>query len=426
MTNLPTLYARTITFLVLLVTIESVNSWSNFKIGSTLFWWICNFILIFCFVRAKKYFHIGSNYHILMKIYFYWIVICIARGIFKAENYWEYKALITHSFVLLIPSVVFITSSKRLLYQIISSWLKYVLPLFLIFFLFLDSEAYGRYFIPINFIALFYPALTKKWKIIVLFISFFIVVSDTAARSNVIKTIIPFLFVAIYYIRPLQNENFFKIIHLFLFLLPISFAFTGLTNSFNVLKINEYFTSTYIGTGTVKGEGKEQSITADTRTFLYEETILSAIKNNYILFGHTPARGYYSEYFGGHQQNDLKTGKRERFSCEVAILNIFTWMGLVGVFFYTLIFYRASRLAIINSNNIYIKIVGLYIGFRFTYAFIEDYSKFDLTNIFLWILIGMCLSEKFRKMNNFEITKWIRELIKFKLLKKRVINNQIK
>ena len=416
MINLPKFFAITITFLVLLVTIESVNQWSNFKIGNTLFWWICNFILTFCFIRSKKYFHTSSNYHIWIKIYFCWVVICILRGLFTAENYWELKALISYSFVLLLPSVVFITSSKKILSQIISSWFKYVLPLFLIFFLFLDSEAYGRYLVPVNFMVLFYPALSNRLKFTVLVVSFFIVVSDFTARSNVIKTIIPFLYVVIYYFKPFQNIKFLKLVHILMFISPIALVAMGLTNTFNVLKIDEYVTGTYTGTGTVNGEGKELSLTADTRTFLYSETILSAIKNNYVLFGRTPARGYDSEHFGDHQEFELKTGKRERFASEVSIMNIFTWMGLVGVFLYMLVFYKASRAAIINSNNIYIKIVGLYIGFRFLYAFIEDFSRFDLSNIFLWILIGMCFSQQFRKMTNREFKNWFKNIFKRNLL----------
>lgn len=408
MINLPKFFTITITFLVLLVTFQSVNQWSNFKIGSTLFWWICNFILIFCFIKSKKYFHTNSNYHIWIKIYFCWVVICILRGLFTAENYWELKSLITYSFVLLLPSAVFITSSKKILAQIVSSWFKYVLPLFLICLLFLDSEAYGRYLVPINFMVLFYPSLNKRLKFTVLVISFFIVFSDFTARSNVIKSIIPFISLIIFYIKPFQKIKFLKTLHILLFVSPLTLVVMGLTNTFNVIKMDEYISGSHTGTGTARGQGVEQSLTADTRTFLYEETISSAIKNNYVLFGRTPARGYDSEYFGNHQLFDLKTGKRERFASEVSMLNIFTWMGLVGVFIYMLVFYKASRAAIINSNNIYIKIVGLYVGFRFLYSFIEDFSRFDLSNIFLWILIGMCFSEQFRKMNNQEFRIWIR------------------
>ena len=415
MINLSKFYAFTITFLVLLVTIQSVNQWSNFKIGSTLFWWICNFILIFCFIRSKKYFHTNSNYHIWIKIYFCWVVICIFRGLFTAENYWELKSLISYSFVLLLPSIIFITSSKKIIGLIVSSWFKFVLPLFLIFYLFLDSEAYGRYLVPINFMVLFYPSLSKRLKFTVLVFSFFIAFSDSNARSNVVKTIIPFLYLLIYYFKPFQKIKFLKIIHILIFVSPLTLVVMGLTNTFNVLKMNEYVSGTYTGTGTVRGEERELSLTADTRTFLYEETISSAIKNNYILFGRTPARGYDSKFFGNWSKFRLRTGKMERFASEVSIMNIFTWMGLVGVFMYMLVFYKASRMAIINSNNIYIKIVGLYVAFRFLYSFIEDFSRFDLSNIFLWILIGMCFSEQFRKMNNQEFRIWIRGIEKIKL-----------
>lgn len=91
---------------------------------------------------------------------------------------------------------------------------------------------------------------------------------------------------------------------------------------------------------------------------------------------------------------------------EVAILNIFTWTGIVGVIFYFLIFSKASYLAINYSNNIFSKILGLFIGFCWCYAWVEDINYFTLTTFFLWIMIGLCFSKDFRKMNNSQVAYW--------------------
>ena len=98
----------------------------------------------------------------------------------------------------------------------------------------------------------------------------------------------------------------------------------------------------------------------------------------------------------------------ERFSNEVSVLNVFTWTGLIGVLLYFLVFFRASYLAVNKSNNIYMKIVGLYVAFRWAYAWVEDFNRFDLSNLFLWIMIGMCFSNSFRAMNNLEVKFWVR------------------
>ena len=133
----------------------------------------------------------------------------------------------------------------------------------------------------------------------------------------------------------------------------------------------------------------------------------SAIKNNYIIFGRTPARGNDSNSFGDYNKEKLKTGKQERFGNEVSILNIFTWLGIIGVVLYFIIFLKASYFAINESNNFPIKIVGLNISFRWAFGFVEDFSNFDLSNIFLWLMIGMCFSKTFRQMSNSQMKNWV-------------------
>ncbi len=79
----------------------------------------------------------------------------------------------------------------------------------------------------------------------------------------------------------------------------------------------------------------------------------------------------------------------------------------MGVILYFLVFSKASYLAIFRSNNTMIKIIGLYISFRWTYAWVEDFSRFDLSYFFLWVMIGMCFSKSFREMNNADMKIWV-------------------
>jgi hypothetical protein len=133
-----------------------------------------------------------------------------------------------------------------------------------------------------------------------------------------------------------------------------------------------------------------------------------------VLFGRTPARGNDSNLFGLHQLRELKTGKKERYANEVSILNIFTWTGLIGVILYFFVFLKASYLAVVKSNSFFMKLLGLFVAFRWVYAFIEDFSNFNLYYIFLWIMIGMCFSKEFREMNDEEIKYWVEGLFKKK------------
>ena len=45
-------------------------------------------------------------------------------------------------------------------------------------------------------------------------------------------------------------------------------------------------------------------------------------------------------------------------------------------------------------------------------AWIEDFSRFDLNYLFLWIFIGMCYSPVFRNMSNNDFRNWLYNIIR--------------
>jgi len=138
--------------------------------------------------------------------------------------------------------------------------------------------------------------------------------------------------------------------------------------------------------------------------------INSAIEHNYVLFGRTPARGNDSASFGAYTAEDLNTGKYERHSNEVCHPNVFTWLGLVGMVMYSLLYMRSSWLAVYRSRNIYVKLVGVYIAFRWLYGWIEDWNAFDIANLSLWMLMAIGFSTEFRSMSNAEFKRWVRSV----------------
>ena len=99
--------------------------------------------------------------------------------------------------------------------------------------------------------------------------------------------------------------------------------------------------------------------------------------------------------------------RNERNGNEVSILNYFVWLGLVGVIFIFILFYQATNLAIHYSNNIFSKIIGIFIAFRWTFAWVEDINNFYIQYVYLWIFVGFCFSENFRKMTDSQMKNWI-------------------
>jgi hypothetical protein len=395
--------------LIVLLTTVSVNQWSTLPIGNTAVNWVLYAIITIVFIIGGKnnYDKTNSERFIYVQLYLLWVVVCIVRGAFVADNYWDYKSLISSGFALLLVASVYIFTNPTIVQYVMQSWLKYALPLFVIFVFFIETQSYGYYLIPISFLALFFPLLKNKWRYLIIIISLFVILVDLDARSNVIKFAFPLLFSLLFYFPKFIHSKWFKLIHISLFVLPFLFLLLAITNTFNVFKMDDYIKGEYTETKLIEGEVQAVNLKADTRTFLYIEVLNSALKNEYILFGRTPARGNDSNYFGSFAAEELGTGRYERYGNEVSILNIFTWLGLVGVVLYFLVFFKAARLAITQSNNTYSKIIGLYVSFRWAYAWVEDFNHFDIMNVMLFITIALCYSSQFRQMTNKEFGFWL-------------------
>lgn len=419
-----TLLIKTLPVLILLLTIGTVNSWTSLPVGNTTIWWSVYGLTLILFVKSKDFFLNKENNKNLFVLYLYiiWIVICFVRGLFVADNYWEWKNLVAAALFLLFPLSIYISTHKEMVQKIISDWVKYALPAFFLFSLFLHTEAVGRYLVPVSFLLLFFPVLTNKWKLILIFFTIIVFKTDLGARSNIIKFAIPLLLSSMYYMKFFFGSKLLRIIHLILSFLPIVLFVLAINGVFNVFKMNEYIE---VDNNNLTDEENEK-LMVDTRTLLYIEVLESAIINNYVLLGRTPARGNDSSIFGSTIAKEIGLEKEERFSNEVSMLSIFTWIGLIGVSLYFLVLFKASYLAINKSGNFFMKIMGLYLSFRWCYAWVEDFSRFDLSNFFLWICIGMCYSKSFRNMSNQEFIIWVKGIFdqryrKLNLMKYKII-----
>jgi len=396
---------------LLLITINSHGQ--SLKLGSTPFWWTIQFfvLVLFWFVKSK---YISSSYQKSLKYldwYLYYVFLQFTIGAFISEGYWDWKALLSNTMTLLVPMVAFASNSKLLLKYLFNNYIFFTAPLFLLIQFFITKDEFGFFLAPFSFFILFFPILTFRWKILILAIAAYVVFADFGARSNVIKFTFPFLCVFIYYFKGIFSVKIFKFIRIVFLIAPFIFFALGTFGYFNIF--------TPLGDNTLdvaekkynlvdkkydnNGELYEDNLAADTRTFLYVDVLNTANIYNSWIFGRTPARGNISEAFG---ETDL-SNRNERRGNEVSILNYFIWLGLVGVIFIFLLFFQATNLAINHSNNIYSKVIGLFIAFRWAFAWVEDINNFYIQYIYLWIFIGFCYSETFRKMTDQQMKNWV-------------------
>jgi hypothetical protein len=389
---------------LLLITINSHGQ--TLVLGNTTFWWIIQFFVLTLFWLIKSKYSSNTHQKSLkyLEWYIYYVILQFSFGAFISVGYWDWKVLVSNTMCLLIPLVAFASNSKSLLKQLFTHYIFYTAPLFLLIQFFIGRDEFGFYLAPFSFFILFFPILTFKWKVLILVIAAYVVFADFGARSNLIKFIVPFLFAFIYYFKQMFTIKIFGFIRLILLLAPFIFFVLATSGGFNLFNPQGDNKKEIIDKKRdFKGEIVEDDLTADTRTFLYVEVLETAKKYNSWIFGRSPARGNISESFGG---GDLSK-RNERNGNEVSILNYFVWLGLVGVIFIFILFYQATNLAIHYSNNIFSKIIGIFIAFRWAFAWVEDINNFYIQYVYLWIFVGFCFSENFRKMTDSQMKNWI-------------------
>lgn len=394
----------------LLITISSVQQWTKIPIGNTTIWWCIQAIILYCFIRMKP-----SSYNIKpINIFLFYLCISALYGaLFMTHSYWDWKLLVNNLLIFNLVLSSYTFSNPILLSKVLSIWYKYCWIIIIPLIPFLESDAIGRILVPFTFLSLLIPLLNKKYTLLVLISYSMTIIYGSDSRSDMIKFTVCILLGIFLYIQSKKIKflnKLYRPLFITFIISPFVFFILGITNTFNIFHIEEELGIEDKYTLKSQENADEYSALTDTRTFLYAEQISSAIKHEYLLFGHTIARGHESPTFGSTSKND-SNGLGERASCEVSILNIFNYFGIVGVVIYFFIFFIASYKAIFQTNNSYLPIIGIYIAFRWTFSWIEDFSKFDLNYLLLWIMIGICYSPKYRQMNNQQFTLWIKQII---------------
>lgn len=402
-------YSTLFKFSFLLISTSSVLQWCSLPIGNTALWWFLRGIFIILFAIATKWF--AKEYPVYpVNIFLTYVAgSSIIGAIMQTENYWDWKMLVDNTMIFSLPLAVYAVNDELLIAKSIKFWLKWAWILFFILCPFWESDAFGRFLVPYTFTALMLPLIDRRLTIISTIAFLITVTFGYESRADVIKFTAVFILGTALWTPYLYNwlKRLLKPLMWSLFAAPFIFFWLGVTGTFNILNIEEELglRGKYM-MGSSLENTDEVSMLGDTRTFLYVEEIKSAIDNKYIIWGRTPARGYNSLWFGDQIDEDLGVKRGERGSCEVSILNVFNYFGIIGVLLYFVVFLIAAFKAIYRSENRYIQVIGLYVAFRWLFGFLEDFSRYDLNMMFLWFMIGMCYSERFRKMTDEEFELW--------------------
>lgn len=318
-----------------------------------------------------------------------YIFIFFVRGLVKMHSLSDLKPYLFSSYtgLVLFPVLFFIAGVNfRYFFSVnrilsIYFWAATVFSLFFI-----------NYFELQHFLLLFifYTILTiplrSNWgKYGIFIVSVIVVISSLTNRSEILRIGISYLILLAYYFL-LNKRLSRKIIYLMVFILLLVPA-----------------VSLYLGT---QGESVFQIMSsdddvaysqldpyADTRTFLYFEVFQDLKINKAFLFGKGLDGSYYSPAFVTF----------DRLSVEVGFLQIILKTGIVGCILYLTVIIMSIRKALTNSNNLFIRAMGLLLASYIVMLFLENIIAFNLLNIVIWLIIGMCNSPVLRKMNDVEI-----------------------
>lgn len=291
-----------------------------------------------------------------------------------------------------LSGIILFVGDRNVLKPILNVMCRY---LSLIVLLYVFIMGYGLnvldsfvFFIP------FVEFLPKRRKWIVYLAIFFAIIMP-GQRMALLRMASIVLFYLLFRFDILTQKRILKLLQCTLSILPIIFLILALTDTFNIFNIEEFSEKD------IQYKGEE--LFADSRTDLFRESIKSALDNNYIGFGRSFGYGYDSEWW--IQRHDVP-----QRNSEVFMLNIFTWMGILGVIAHMLIFIVASHKAIHSSNNKYMRFIGFLVIIQWVLCWVENSNSYiTMSILFMWLEVGWALSPYWRNLSDWEFEEEIRD-----------------
>ena len=338
---------------------------------------------------------ISSNSKKIFLVYWLYSLIVIIIGLYDSTSYWDYKYIFLNQvpYVMLSFSIFIGINFEKNRYFFIFL-IKKLFPIILLLSIFFYDNNYSIISvlaIPLVIFILSFFYLNKKTKVLIVTLSLVVLFVDFNYRTNSLRIILCYLSIfLLYFFR--YKQSILNTLTIIIILIPLYLLFLGMDGSFDVFthlsnKIDLYYENSTYGFG------------SNTRTFLYVDVLNSIIeKNSNIFFGDGASAGYQTRYFV-----DQIFSEKGRLSSEVGFLNTLLKSGILGVMLYFLILIYPAYLAINFSKNKLSKNLGFFLVLNWVLFFIEVYQTINITNFVNFIIIGLCISNNFRKLSDEEI-----------------------
>lgn len=339
----------------------------------------------------------------IYKLFMAYSFFSFIHGGINAQDYWDWKFLLLRY----APSIfIALAIVAGLNYEMSIKIFRFILNrIFLFSFVFVPIslktdylELYARAVMPVSLLLLCVPYLRFKWRTLVVIVAIFSFAVDISYRTNVLRLILSISILCLYFSRRIISVGMLNIFLCIIFCAPLVFLYLGSSGQFNIFSENpiDYKVN----------EGMENAPNAnladDTRTFLYREVYNSMVKrDSSFLFGEGGGAAYDSDFFASENVN-----ARGRYGSEVGFLNTLLCSGIIGVLLYALILFYPAYYGINFSNNFLCKMLGLSLITHWPLFFIEEIPRMDMHFYCIWLVIGLCLSNKFRTLTDAELRQF--------------------
>jgi hypothetical protein len=360
------------------------NSNSFLALGSSL-------IMLFVYITTKWRVDLkDSKVLILYDIIIIYVFICYFRGFLNIYKTFTLKEMLFSPYAGLsfFPMLFFIVGINRKYFYFVNRFIfVYCLVIFVL------SLPLIRYFelqyfllMPLFYVIVTFPMQTPRDRILTFVIAVVVVITSMTNRAGVLRASISYMIVILFYLvlKMKVNKKFITVIVFLALTVPFYLIYLGISGK-DVFKM-------VLGENKLEGYGQE-NLRSDTRTFLYVDVFRDLKINQAFTFGKGINAGYASD--------DFETFNR--VAIEVGFLQILLKSGIIGFLLYSSLIISAIFMALNKSANYFIKYLALLLCGYFFMLFIENIIAFNLLNVVIWFVVGICHSKELRALNDQEI-----------------------
>lgn len=324
-----------------------------------------------------------------------WILISFMRSLLQFNSPGEIKEFLFSNYLglSLFPILFFIAGiNPGYFFPINRAISFYVFAAGLISVVFINYFEFQLFLLlPVFYVILTIPLRNVGGKVFIILISISIIIVSFTNRAGLLRILISYCILGVYYLMHSVriNKRMLKVLIFIVLMIPVVSLFLGIKGEsvFQIVlgeDINEY---------------SQMNPYADTRTFLYYEVFQDLRLNKAFLFGKGLNAGYASDAFQTYSRQVV----------EVGFLQILLKTGIIGVILYVWVIFSAVFKALGRSKSLFSKALGILLAGYILILFIENIVAYNLLNVIVWTIVGLCHSQSFRNLDDKEIKNLFRQ-----------------